>query len=240
MPPAPAVIDRKVAGLSGGKLKGGPLLLKVVEASGVEFVTVEKSFKWKQYLGQNFEMVDHIKALRNEATDAAMRRVQRQAVDDPMADHEGQKEEKIEDRKSTFDSIEPFLAVTVKVKDGEEHRVNVMTDWYSNRALAIELTAANMDLLLKSPEVMPDSHEEMSGPEPLRHFEVGLHKVVYDPKKAMVYSKFNVSKKRRYASQRVVQDEDPDVLETNIGRAVDKVMQMMTWQHEQDVEWHDR
>ena len=147
MPPATAVIDRKVAGLSGGKLKSGSFLLKVVEASGVEFVTVEKSFKWKQYLGQNFEMVDHIKALRNEATDAAMRRAQRQAIDDPMAVHEEQTEEKIddrkekiEDRKNTFDSIEPFLAVTVKVKNEEEHRVNVMTDWYSNRSSSLQRT----------------------------------------------------------------------------------------------------
>ena len=155
-------INTDVIAVEGGHLKPGQVLLikDYTRQDGLTFFSCTRgsdvySRRLAAFLGKDFRMMEHLIALRNQAFDTATSNIN--AEDDPMASMGdvasapacGPPSKR---RRASFGELsQTTLALTVLDADEQEHKVIVLPHWYRRATLAMELTTANMDLLLKLP-----------------------------------------------------------------------------------------
>ena len=143
------------AAVGGGHIKPGTRKWKTDLRTVDEkyFFHASKSDpSFKRFVNNEFAMVDAVVALRNDAFDTAVN--EKLSEGDPMGDADspcdahGQKRK----RKDMADDVPATFNVVVKTDAGNEFTVQVLSDWNPQSTLWIELSQANLDVLLMKPD----------------------------------------------------------------------------------------
>ena len=101
------------------------------------------------YVQHKWDMVKHMKALRDAKTRELMRAVLPQT--DPNEENPAVTSVSDRPRRELIDQIPPFIDIEVGTRNGIRVTVNVVPSWRQNMALQIELTRENIELLLEDP-----------------------------------------------------------------------------------------
>ena len=149
---ASATVTRVVA-VQGGGIDpsavdcGNAWILQPTLTEGKQFAEIYTGqYHCKQFLGNNFKMVNCIKRLRNAKVVELMSEVDNE--EDPNEDHPLQKTRL--PKRELIDRIPPIVTIDVATHTMRTS-VNVLPSWRVGQVLQIELTEANLDLLLEEP-----------------------------------------------------------------------------------------
>ena len=155
--PAHASIADVVAIRGGGIPLDEPLHMawivnpEIIE--GRRFVQiVYNNHRCRVYFQKDFAMVHHIKALRDRKAKQLM-----QALAKEEDLNETNVAARMPDRpkRELIDQIASIIDIEVCTRNGVQATVSVIPSWRKNKALQIELTQENMDLLLEEPPDEP-------------------------------------------------------------------------------------
>ena len=120
---------------------------------GIQFVLINRG-QWqvRQFLGENFGMLDALVLARNAACEKDMTTVHLED-EDPMAAADEQLQRRpLKQRRTLFADVKSdVITVTVQTDDNTHHHVRVLPHWHSAARLTMELTQANVELLLRTP-----------------------------------------------------------------------------------------
>ena len=149
------IIDEDVVAISGGFLPyhgtfpvRQAWIASTYRRQGLRFVKADRmNPKFLEYTDGKVDMLNHLTALRNAKVEALMQ--------DGGQDSAEAEEELARNNKRTkvekMDDVDDVLTLKV-FSGGEEHSVRVMSTWHGRHKLGIELTEANLKLLLADPE----------------------------------------------------------------------------------------
>ncbi len=160
---APRVTVTNVTLITGGCMKGK----KAWSVPGTEitrkgdkvFIHIGKADRqFRRFVGEKFDMMEHMIELRNEKCDALMADSptladpMRAAMREDMAAAASSAAPHIARREMVFlevaekDPLE-FITVEVRTPDGRAHDVNLLPHWRKQSKLGLELTESNLTLL---------------------------------------------------------------------------------------------
>ena len=150
------VIDEDVVAISGGFLPyAGTFPIRqtwvasIYRRQGVRFIKADRmNPKFMEYTDGKVDMLNHLTALRNAKVEEVMQAGGHQDAADAEEEHaRNNKRTKVD----KMDSVDDVLTLKV-FSGGKEHSVRVMSTWHGRHKLGIELTEANLKLLLADPE----------------------------------------------------------------------------------------
>ena len=137
-----------VVAITGGGIKDDvPWIIKPTVVEGKRFADIlADNYRCRQFLGKRFNMVKHIKTIRSKEVDAHMRALSKE--EDPnMADVET---DSTKPKRELIDRIPKILAIDVTTASTVA-TVNVLAEAREHGVLRIEVTKANLELLLEEP-----------------------------------------------------------------------------------------
>ena len=143
-----ACVLEDVIAVTGGGIKDDvPWIIKPIIVEGKRFANIlGDNYRCQQFLGKRFNMVKHIKTIRSKEVDAHMRALSKE--EDPnMADVET---DSTKPKRELIDRIPKILAIDVTTASTVA-TVNVLAEAREHGVLRIEVTKANLELLLEEP-----------------------------------------------------------------------------------------
>ena len=127
-------------------------IIKPTVVDGINFGDIYNgNYYCKIYLSNNFTMVEHIVALRNNKVLELMQKLN--AEEDPNQDNIRDDAPLIIPKRELFERLPQIITVNVKTTSMEVD-VNVLGDWRKAGVLKLELTNTNLDLLLEQPAAL--------------------------------------------------------------------------------------
>ena len=143
-----ACVLEDVVAVTGGDIKDdGEWIIKPIIVEGKRFANIlGDNYRCQQFLGKRFNMVKHIKTIRSKEVNAQMRALSKE--EDPnMADVET---DSTKPKRELIDRIPKILAIDVTTTSTVA-TVNVLAEAREHGVLRIEVTKANLELLLEEP-----------------------------------------------------------------------------------------
>ena len=102
-----------------------------------------------KFVDKNFEMVDHIRDLRNTRVKELMQALS--AAADPNEEMVLTDGPLTMPKRELFDNLPAIITINVKTMSSMVAEVNVLPDWRLKGVLKLEITKTNLDLLLEQP-----------------------------------------------------------------------------------------
>ena len=102
-----------------------------------------------KFVDKNFEMVDHIRDLRNTRVQELMQQLS--AAADPNKENELTDGPLTMPKRELFDDLPAIITVKVRTMSSMVAEINVLSDWRLKGVLKLEITKTNLDLLLEEP-----------------------------------------------------------------------------------------
>ena len=190
--------------LEGGGLRHGvinALLVAPYVTGGLKFAVLpKKDQRLHKFLGRDFGMYEVLRSKRNMAVTDDM--VQADIGDQPFAD--GPADMRPFKRKRDYD-VTPFVTVQVKLADGTEHDVRMLSELNNQSPIAIELTAANFDILCSKAhaDTMVESTPDIKEPHVAWHVSTQTLYVSY-------FSPTDMKWRRKHSTKLDQRDDDFD------------------------------
>ena len=106
----------------------------------------------KQFVRNQFGMVEHLKKLRNTKVLALMQELSKE--EDPNEEHAKTPSTLTTPKRELVDRLPKFLTIEVTTASMVAS-VNVLAEWRNQAVLSLEITQPNLDLLLEEPPAEP-------------------------------------------------------------------------------------
>jgi hypothetical protein len=220
---APAVIRDDMVVIAGGALpieRSQFWLAKVRVVAGTRFVVVDRGDVYcRKFCGDEFAMLGAIVKARNEKVTTLMRQHELRQDVDPQADFN---DEDLEPgrlkrpRSQTICELPDIIEVDVNGESSGRLTVKVLSDWHSRAKLFIEVTDANMQLLLDQPI---DDDTQAFFPT------IDVPHVAWNPDRHSVYSRLpsSASHRPKYKAKRIHEHIHTEAIQVDVNKYARKL-----------------
>ena len=149
-----AVIHQDAVFVTGGGIEtGGWIINPITMVGGKKFGDITpRHYGCKQFLGDNFKMMRHVKKLRKKKVHELMLALSLE--DDPNEDHAQIYDTVRMPKRELIDRLPKFITIDVTTTSMVAS-VDVLPTWREHAVLQIEITQPNLDLLLEEPPAGP-------------------------------------------------------------------------------------
>ena len=168
-------------------------------------------------------MLDTLVKARNDKVSDMMAHQEAQDEDDPLADNAGAEPRSLKrPRQQLYAYMPEVVDIEVETEATGKFEMRVLSDWYKRAKLFIELSPANVQVLLDTPVVRdPDEFVPV----------IACDNVLWNAERQCIYTRLPVTsgKRRKYRSKPIDANPDPVARQVDIDRRAVKLQ-----------EWYDK